>query len=87
MSAGGKRKYPDTREEPIFPAASNPKRQKKPSKPRAPTPLQKFRVQTIQKRKELKEARKKIDKDLKAIERDLGVLKKGPRKPKAPRPS
>ena len=59
-----------------------PRVPKKPKKPKSLTPLQKFRLQTISKRKDLKIARKKIDQDLKAIERDLGVLKR-PKAPKA----
>lgn len=40
------------------------------------TPLQRFKKQTLAKRTELIKARKAIDKDLRAIERDLGVLKR-----------
>jgi hypothetical protein len=40
------------------------------------TPLQKFRLQTVAKKKELKQARKDIDKQLKHIEKDLGTLKR-----------
>jgi len=49
---------------------------KKRRKPRAPTPLQRFRAQTILKRKELKAQRRECDRKLREIERDLGVLKR-----------
>jgi hypothetical protein len=42
----------------------------------AGTPLQRFKAQTISKRNELKKARRDIDKELKAIEKDLGTLKR-----------
>lgn len=59
-------------------------RQKKPRKPKAKSPLQKFREQTAQKRKDLKQARKKIDADLRAVEKDLGVLKRARANPNRP---
>lgn len=58
------------------PRTKKEKGEKKPRKPKAQSPLQKFRLATLSKRKDLKEARKKIDRDLKAIEKDLGVLKR-----------
>lgn len=52
----------------------------KAKKPRGPkkvgTPLQRFKAQTLSKKAELKKARRDIDKELKAIEKDLGVLKR-----------
>jgi hypothetical protein len=48
----------------------------KPKKARALTPLQRFKSQTLTKRSQLKKARADIDKELKAIEKDLGVLKR-----------
>lgn len=44
--------------------------------PRRETPLRRFRAQTILKRNQLRAERKKIDRELKAIEKDLGVLKR-----------
>ena len=43
---------------------------------RKETPLSKFRKQTILKRIQLKKARKDIDTELRAIEKDLGILKR-----------
>lgn len=40
------------------------------------TPLQRFKKQTVLKRKALKKARADIDRELKAIEKDLGRLKR-----------
>lgn len=49
---------------------------KKAKKPRTQTPLARFRQQTLAKKAELRKARKDIDKELKAIEKDLGKLKR-----------
>lgn len=43
---------------------------------RAETPLQKFRKQTLLKKAQLKKTIKDCNHDLRAIERDLGVLKR-----------
>jgi hypothetical protein len=51
------------------------KKKRSPKNP-AGTPLQRFKKQTLAKRAELKKARKDIDKELKAIEKDLGILKR-----------
>lgn len=48
----------------------------KTKKARTRTPLGEFRYQTVAKRKQLTKARKAIDRDLKRIEKDLGVLKR-----------
>ncbi len=53
-------------------AAAKPKKKKSSEG----TPLQRFKAQTIAKRAALKLERKRIDRDLKAIEKDLGVLKR-----------
>lgn len=44
------------------------------------TPLSKFRKQTIAKRLQLKKVRKDCDRELRAIERDLGILKRNGKK-------
>lgn len=51
-------------------------KKRKKNGPRKQTPLQRFRIQTVQKRKDLKAAKKDIDRQLRAIEKDLGVLKR-----------
>lgn len=53
-----------------------PRKVRKVRKARTLTPLQRFRRQTIQKRKELKATRRSCDVQLRQIERDLGVLKR-----------
>lgn len=45
-------------------------------KPRKETPLSRFRTQTLKKKADLKKAEKDIHRELKAIEKDLGVLKR-----------
>lgn len=53
------------------------KKKKKPNrKLGGRTALKEFKLQTLAKKKELQKARSDIDRELKAIEKDLGVLKR-----------
>lgn len=61
---------------PLPPIPSKAKGKKPRTKNPAGTPLSRFKAQTIAKRGQLKKARKDIDRELRAIEKDLGVLKK-----------
>jgi len=51
-------------------------RKKGKRKPRQATALQRFRQQTILKKRQLRNERKRIERELKSIEKDLGVLKR-----------
>jgi len=76
MSSRRKRRLIEAEPEEAFPA---PGAAKKKRGPRRETPLQRFRKQTKQKRAELRKARRDIDRELRAIEKDLGTLKRKPK--------
>jgi len=55
------------------------KKARKSAKPRKPSPLAAFRKQTLDKKKALQQEKKRIDKELRAIIKDLGKLQRKPK--------
>lgn len=60
-------------------APKKPRAPKGPKKPKKPSPLAAFRTQTLAKKKALQAEKKRIDKELNLIIRDLGKLKRPPK--------